>query len=120
LTEEICIGTAGTAALVNLTALDCRTCGACCSYSRDWPRFTLESDAFLDRIPGKFVNVALSGLRCTGARCSALTGEIGVSTSYIIYAVRPLVCRACEPGDDACGMARRWFRLHLRTEPKQT
>jgi Fe-S-cluster containining protein len=118
LTEEIYIGTAGTAAPVNPTALDCRTCGACCSYSRDWPRFTLESDACLDRIPGKFVNVALSGLRCTGARCSALTGEVGVSTSCSIYAIRPLVCRACEPGDDACGMARRRFRLDARRQLK--
>ena len=24
---------------------DCRTCGACCSFSREWPRFTLEDDA---------------------------------------------------------------------------
>src|SRR5262249_47328821 len=29
----------------------CRTCGACCSYSADWPRFSLESEARLDRIP---------------------------------------------------------------------
>jgi|GEM_PF-3617121 len=25
---------------------DCQTCGACCSYSSEWPRFTMESDAF--------------------------------------------------------------------------
>jgi Fe-S-cluster containining protein len=118
LTEEICIGAVSTAAPVNPTALDCRTCGACCSYSRDWPRFTLESDACLNRIPGEFVDVALSGLRCTGARCSALTGEVGVSTSCSIYAIRPLVCRACEPGDDACGMARRRFRLDARRQLK--
>ena len=29
----------------------------------------------------------------------------------MVYAHRPDVCRACEPGDDACSMARRRFGL---------
>ena len=33
-----------------LTASECRACGACCSFSPEWPRFSLESDADLDRI----------------------------------------------------------------------
>ena len=33
----------------------CQTCGACCAYSRTWPRFTTEEDADLDRIPAKLV-----------------------------------------------------------------
>ncbi len=89
----------------------CQTCGACCGFSRDWPRFTLEDDAALARIPGAFVAGDRAGMRCDGARCSALLGEIGRSTACAVYAVRPEVCRACEPGDDACTMARRRFGL---------
>jgi uncharacterized protein len=89
----------------------CRSCGACCSFSSQWPRFTLESDAELDRIPSEFVDARIAHMRCVGDRCSALAGEVGVSTSCRIYAVRPHVCRACEPGDEACGLARRRFGL---------
>ena len=38
------------------TESPCQACGACCSYSRNWPRFTTEEDAQLDLIPEKFVN----------------------------------------------------------------
>jgi len=85
----------------------CQACGACCSYSQNWPRFTTEDDAALDLIPAKFVNAKLSGMRCDGDRCSALTGKIGVATSCGIYAVRPEVCRTCMPGDVECDMARK-------------
>jgi Fe-S-cluster containining protein len=50
-------------------------------------------------------------MRCDGDRCSALLGEVGVATSCRIYSVRPDVCRACEPGDDACRIARNSFGL---------
>ena len=87
----------------------CQACGACCAYSSNWPRFTIEDDAALDLIPAKFVNDRLSGMRCDGDRCSALTGKVGVATSCGIYDVRPEVCRTCMPGDVECGMARkRW------------
>src|SRR3954469_20793702 len=93
------------------TAIDsespCQACGACCSYSQNWPRFTTEDDAELDLIPEKFVNERLSGMRCDGDRCSALSGDIGVATRCVIYAVRPEVCRTCMPGDAECDMARR-------------
>src|SRR5260370_895089 len=85
----------------------CQACGACCSYSSNWPRFTTEDDAALDLIPEKFVNEKLSGMRCEGDRCSALSGKVGVATSCGIYAVRPEVCRTCMPGDPECGMARK-------------
>ena len=85
----------------------CRTCGACCATSRNWPRFTVEDDAALDLIPAKFVNDTLSGMRCEGERCSALSGRIGVATSCVIYAMRPEVCRTCMPGDPECSLARR-------------
>jgi Fe-S-cluster containining protein len=55
----------------------CQACGACCSYSQNWPRFTTEDDAALDLIPARFVNERLSGMRCEGDRCSALSGKAG-------------------------------------------
>lgn len=89
----------------------CQPCGACCAYSRNWPRFTTEDDAALDLIPEKFVNDRLSGMRCDGERCSALFGEIGKATACGIYDIRPEVCRTCQPGDPECTMARRKFGL---------
>jgi uncharacterized protein len=89
----------------------CRACGACCSFSSQWPRFSLEDDAALDRIPPRFVDDGEGRMRCHGDRCSALVGDVGVATSCAVYAVRPDVCRACLPGDDACQMARRRFKI---------
>ncbi|WP_245436662.1 YkgJ family cysteine cluster protein [Mesorhizobium tamadayense] len=87
-------------------AFDCQSCGACCSYSADWPRFSTEEDAELDRIPEKYVSADLSGMRCEGGRCAALRGEVGKGTACTIYEIRPHVCRACMPGGDDCLMAR--------------
>ncbi len=47
-----------------------------------------------------------TGMRCVDNRCAALVGEIGVATACAVYAVRPIVCRDCLPGDDACTIAR--------------
>lgn len=94
-----------------LTAAACRTCGACCAFSREWPRFSLEDDADLDRIPRAYVDDAQGRMRCDGNRCSALLGEVGISTACAIYAMRPDVCKACQPGDDDCRMARVRFNL---------
>ena len=89
----------------------CQNCGACCSYSSNWPRFTIEDDAALDLIPAKFVNDRLSGMRCEGERCTALTGKVGTATACGIYDIRPEVCRTCMPGDPECGFARRVWGL---------
>ena len=86
--------------------LDCQSCGACCAYSPEWPRFSLEDDSALAQIPEALVNAQGSGMRCNGDRCAALSGEIGTSTACTVYAVRPDVCRACMPGDPECLMAR--------------
>jgi uncharacterized protein len=88
-------------------ASPCQSCGACCSYSENWPRFTIEDDDQLDLIPAQFVNARQSGMRCEGDRCAALSGRIGVATRCVVYAVRPEVCRTCMPGDAECAMARR-------------
>jgi uncharacterized protein len=92
-------------------AFDCQTCGACCAYSREWPRSSLEDAAALARIPERFVDDAHGRMRCDGDRCTALVGEIGVATACAVYAVRPDVCIACVPGDDECRAARRRFKL---------
>lgn len=94
-----------------VAAPSCQACGACCSYSQDWPRFSTEDDADLARIPPAFVDEGGTGMRCDGDRCSALLGEVGVATSCAVYAVRPDVCRTCLPGDAECLMARRRFGL---------
>jgi Fe-S-cluster containining protein len=85
----------------------CQSCGACCSYSQNWPRFSIEDDEALALIPEKFVNARQSGMRCDGNRCSALSGKVGAGVCCEIYAVRPEVCRTCMPGDAECNMARR-------------
>jgi Fe-S-cluster containining protein len=90
---------------------DCQSCGACCSYSRDWPRLTLEDDDAIARIPAALLDDDTGRMRCEGDRCQALVGTVGRATSCSIYAVRPEVCRACLPGDDACLIARRHFGL---------
>jgi Fe-S-cluster containining protein len=85
----------------------CQACGACCAYSANWPRFSTEDDAEIDLIPREYVNERVSGMRCEGDRCAALTGRIGEATACAIYAMRPEVCRTCMPGDAECTMARR-------------
>jgi Fe-S-cluster containining protein len=93
------------------TASPCQSCGACCAYSQNWPRFTVEEDESLDLIPPELVNDRLSGMRCENDRCCALQGKIGEATACGIYALRPEVCRTCMPGDAECAMARRKFGL---------
>ena len=85
----------------------CQSCGACCSYSKEWPRFSTEAEEVLDRIPPAFVDESQGRMRCDGDRCSALRGDVGVATACAIYSVRPEVCRTCLPGDAECEMARR-------------
>lgn len=85
---------------------DCQACGACCDYDASWPRFSLESEDELARIPATLVRADGRGMRCAGTRCAALEGEVRVAVRCTIYDVRPLVCRACQPGDDECLMAR--------------
>ncbi len=100
-----------TAAELATSASACQGCGACCAYSRHWPRFTIEDDDALDLIPADLVNDRLSGMRCHGERCAALVGKVGEATACGIYAMRPEVCRSCMPGDAECALARRRFGL---------
>ncbi len=85
----------------------CQACGACCAYSENWPRFSIEEDEALARIPSELVNARGSGMRCDNDRCAALSGKIGEAVACTIYAIRPEVCRTCMPGDTECAMARR-------------
>jgi uncharacterized protein len=86
---------------------DCQSCGACCAYQADWPRFSLESDEQLAKIPEKFVAADESGMRFENGRCCALTGELGKHVGCGVYEVRPQVCRDCMPGDPECRIARK-------------
>ncbi len=97
--------------MTTLTANPCQACGACCGYSSEWPRFSVESEAELALIPEALVADDLGRMRCDSERCQALTGVIGEFTACSIYAVRPAVCRDCLPGDDACQTARQHFGL---------
>jgi Fe-S-cluster containining protein len=92
---------------------DCRACGACCAFSAEWPRFTTEDDADLARLPPEYVDDARGRMRCRGDRCAALRGVVGVEAACAVYADRPEVCRACEPGDGECLLARRRFGLRV-------
>lgn len=89
----------------------CQSCGACCGYSENWPRFTLEDDAALALIPENYVNARGSGMRCEGNRCTALKGVIGERVACVVYDARPEVCRECMPGDTECRIARRRFGM---------
>jgi len=89
----------------------CRACGACCAYAAHWPRFTLEDDATIARIPDALVDPSGAHMAWTGTRCAALAGTVGEATSCTIHAIRPDVCRACEPGDEECNMARARYGL---------
>jgi len=91
----------------------CQSCGACCAYSAEWPRFSLESEETLAFIPPALVDDSRGRMRCEGNRCSALKGEVGKSTTCSIYSVRPDVCRACQPGDPECLTARRHHNLSI-------
>lgn len=93
---------------------DCQACGACCAYSADWPRFSLESDEQLDAIPEAMVAADLSGMKFENGRCVALKGELGKCVGCTIYAARPIVCRDCMPGDPECLMAREAIGLDIR------
>ena len=92
-------------------ASPCQACGACCAYSADWPRATLESEAELEAIPARYFDLARGRMRCIGERCSALVGSVGKATACAVYPLRPLVCRDCQPGDEACGLARVRYGL---------
>jgi uncharacterized protein len=89
----------------------CQACGACCAYDPSWPRFSLESDEDLARIPGPLVNAWQSGMAFVSGRCAALDGKLGCSVSCRIYTVRPIVCHDCLPGDEACATARAHYKM---------
>lgn len=89
----------------------CQACGACCAYDASWPRFSLESDAELALIPEAHINALQTGMRFEKGRCTALQGEVCEAVSCRIYAVRPIVCRDCLPGDDACNEARARYNM---------
>jgi Fe-S-cluster containining protein len=75
----------------------------------------LETQIALDRIPQNFVDDENGRMRCDGNRCTALVGAVGVSVTCAVYAARPVVCRDCLPGDEACLIARRHHGMAAAT-----
>jgi Fe-S-cluster containining protein len=100
-----------------MTVSPCQSCGACCATSAEWPRFSLESEEEIARIPPPYVDDANGRMRCEGDRCTALSGKVGAATACTVYAVRPHVCRDCMPGDPECLMARARHGLAPLTPP---
>lgn len=70
-------------------------------------------------IPRALVDDGLGRMRCEGDRCAALEGVVGEATRCTIYPARPDVCRACEPGDEACRIARAGHGLPALTVPEE-
>jgi Fe-S-cluster containining protein len=95
---------------------DCQTCGACCSYSADWPRLTTDGDRGPGGPPAE-LRTDDGYVRCTGDRCDALEGVVGRTVRCTIYERRPAPCRACTPGDRSCLAARTAFGLEVPDEP---
>ena len=102
------------------SALDCRTCGACCvnlpanraqgfGY---WVEIAA-GDKILERrdLLRKHVVYDPSGvphLRLAhDGRCEGLRGTVGSEVTCRIYHQRPTPCRRVEPGDDHCLRSRR-------------
>ena len=88
-------------------APDCESCGACCSFSWEWP--TLIGDHDGDGIPAYLIEDGR--MRCDGDRCAALAGTIGDSVHCRVYTDRPLVCREFAAGSEACHAVRAHFGL---------
>ena len=94
---------------------DCQSCGACCSYSADWPQLVTDADRGPDGPPAA-LRTDDGYVRCTGDRCDALRGVVGQSTACVIYGARPSPCRGCNPGDRSCHVARAAFGLSVPDE----
>lgn len=88
--------------------MNCQECGACCSYSYDWPELWYPADA---AVPEHMITEDGQFVQCDGDRCIALQGVVGKLVNCSIYHIRPVVCRTCMPGDDACRLARKHFNL---------
>lgn len=97
---------------------DCQTCGACCAYSADWPRFSMESDEEIAAIPEAMIAKDESGMKFENGRCAALTGQVGKHVGCAVYSVRPHVCRTCMPGDEECKIARAEFGFPIDGLPE--
>lgn len=89
----------------------CTSCGACCACEADWPRFSLETEEEIAAIPLDKIAPDGSGMDWTGESCAALDGIVGVAVRCTVYAARPIVCRDCMPGDDACTIARERYGM---------
>ena len=102
-------------------SFDCQRCGACCCNSDenraerylDYVQVSARSP--LARHPTLLRKLTVLNargerhMRLLGReqRCAALSGEVGVRVSCVIYELRPAGCRRVEPGSKECRRDRR-------------
>ena len=84
---------------------DCRTCGACCAFSADWPVLTTPRDHGPEGPGPEWTDDG--HVRWAGDRCAGLAGTVGVDVTCTLYARRPQPCRDCQAGSVPCEVARR-------------
>jgi Fe-S-cluster containining protein len=106
------------------SALDCTTCGACCTnpdenVAENYPWYLEVRDTpLLDERSRAHANLAkkhvvydpdgVPHLRLDpSGRCTALVGKIGARVRCTIYELRPKGCRMLMPGDERCLQARK-------------
>jgi Fe-S-cluster containining protein len=100
---------------------DCRSCGACCFGKRDYVQVFAHDAARLGAArTAELVAPAVGAIpasvgrpseprrfmKMVGGRCSALSADKHHRFSCTVYEDRPTLCRALEPGGDACLEAR--------------
>lgn len=90
---------------------DCQSCGGCCAYSDTWPEFVDDSDGA--GIPDALIDFDRGQMKCSGDRCLALVGDVGVKASCSVYVHQPAVCREFQSGAPACKQVRKWFGLPI-------
>lgn len=90
-----------------MSAVDCRTCGACCGFvglspgdEKIVPRRTLLRVVHDEDVGGEVLERRWDAQGYL--RCYALRGTIGRRVSCSIYQRRPQACREAEPGSDWC------------------
>ena len=109
-----------------VTAADCRSCGACCWGGEDsGDGIASVEPADRERMGPRRVRLHVLGEATAAAWkpqrlgvlaghkalvCSALRGSLFSRVSCAVYAVRPEVCRRYEPGSRRCLDARRALR----------
>ena len=63
--------------MTTATESPCQACGACCSYSSNWPRFTIEED-----MPGRFTIEDAPASVQAGKEINSIPRQLGLTARY--------------------------------------